>query len=324
MVRPVNRMSALVVEEGNLRLTELPVPFRPGECLIRVRLAGICGTDLEILGGYAGFSGVPGHEFVGVVAHAPDEDARWVGRRVVGEINIGCGACRFCRDGVREHCERRTVAGIRGRDGAFAEYLTLPASNLYDVSDAVPDEAAVFAEPLAAACRVAAQLDLSRPRDVAVAGDGRLGLLVAQVLAHAGSRVTVVGRHPEKLAAARAFGVETLAADAVGQARSRFEVVVDATGRRSGLETALALVRPRGTVVLKSTFHGAVPLATWPIVVDEVTIIGSRCGPFAEALELLASGTVNVAPLVTAVHPLKEWHQAFDAARTGLKVLIRM
>jgi 2-desacetyl-2-hydroxyethyl bacteriochlorophyllide A dehydrogenase len=310
-------------ENGNLRLTELPIPSRPGECLIRVRLAGICGTDLEILGGYAGFRGVPGHEFVGIVERAPADDARWVGRRVVGEINVGCGDCRFCREGVREHCERRTVAGIRGRDGAFAEYLTLPAANLHDVSDAIPDEGAVFAEPLAAACRVAAQLDLAGPRDVAVAGDGRLGLLVAQVLAHAGSRVTVVGRHPDKLAVARALGVETLDGSAAGRARSRFDVVVDATGRRSGLETALALVRPRGTVVLKSTFHGAVPLATWPIVVDEVTIVGSRCGPFDTALELLASGAVNVTPLVTAVHPLDEWQQAFDAARTGLKVLIR-
>lgn len=318
------RMRALVVDNGNLRLTELPVPFRQGECLIRLRLAGICGTDLEILGGYAGFRGVPGHEFVGVVAETPDEDRRWVGRRVVGEINIGCGECRFCRDGVREHCARRAVVGIRGRDGAFADYLTLPASNLHHVSDAVPDEAAAFAEPLAAACRVAEQIDLSRPREIAVAGDGRLGLLVAQVLAHFGSTVTVVGRHPEKLAAARACGAATLAADDVAMARSQFDVVVEATGRRSGLETALALVRPRGTVVLKSTFHGTVPLATSPIVVDEVTIIGSRCGPFEAALELLASGAVNVRPLLTAVHPFADWQKAFEAARGGLKVLMRM
>jgi 2-desacetyl-2-hydroxyethyl bacteriochlorophyllide A dehydrogenase len=315
-------MRALVAEDGSLTLRDVPIPSRLDECLIHVHLAGICGTDLEMLRGYADFHGVPGHEFVGVVIDAPPPATAWIGRRVVGEINLGCGACAWCREGIREHCARRMVAGIRRRDGAFAEYLTLPASNFHEVPDSVPDRAAVFAEPLAAACRVAQQLDLSRSRDIAVLGDGRLGLLVAQVIAHAGSRVTVIGRHEQKLATARGFGLETLTSDEAAAMRSRFEVVVEATGRRSGLEIALALVRPRGTIILKSTFHGSVSVTTAPIVVDEITIVGSRCGPFADALDLLESGAVNVTPLLSAVHPLSQWRQAFEDARTGLKVLL--
>ncbi|MGH3117149.1 MAG: MDR/zinc-dependent alcohol dehydrogenase-like family protein [Vicinamibacterales bacterium] len=323
-------MHALVAADGHLDLQDVARPSFPQECLIRIRMAGICGTDLAILAGYAGFSGVPGHEFVGVVERAPGEAETWLGRRVVGEINIGCGLCRSCREGVREHCERRRVVGIRDRDGAFAEYLSLPAENLHAVPDHMPDEVAVFAEPLAAACRIVEQLPhVWRPAspgppatDAAVLGDGRLGLLVAQVLLSAGARVTVIGRHAEKLAIARGFGVETMTADEMGAARGRFELVVDATGRPGGLASALALVRPRGTVVLKSTFHGAVPIATSPIVVDEVTIVGSRCGPFPKAIDLLSRGAVDVRPLVSAVYPLSAWRDAFSAARTMLKVLI--
>ena len=317
-------MRALVAADGRLDLCDRPRPAAPGECLIRVRQAGICGTDLEILAGYASFRGVPGHEFVGTVEWAPEGAERWLGRRIVGEINIGCGTCRFCRDGVREHCERRQVLGIRGRDGAFAEYLTLPADNLHGVPDTVADEVAVFVEPVAAACRVIDQIDVSNVSDAAVVGDGRLGLLVAQVLRHAGLRVTVVGRHAEKLAIARRFGLETMAADGVGVARARFEIVVDATGRPDGLASALALVRPRGTIVLKSTFHGATPIAASPIVVDEVTIVGSRCGPFRKAIDLLSGRALDVRPLISGTYPLSEWPAAFAAARTSLKVLIDM
>jgi threonine dehydrogenase-like Zn-dependent dehydrogenase len=317
-------MRALVAADGRLELCEVPRPSRPEDCLIRVRLAGICGTDLEILGGYADFRGVPGHEFVGVVEEAPPDSVDWVGRRVVGEINIGCGQCRACRNGVREHCGRRTVAGIRGRDGAFAEFLSLPAGNLHAVPDGLPDEVAVFAEPLAAACRIIEQVPGSATMETAVLGDGRLGLLVAQVLRSAGARVTVIGRHGEKLALARSRGIETMAADQAGSVRGRFDLVVDATGRREGLVSALAIVRPRGTIVLKSTFHGEVSMATSPIVVDEVTIIGSRCGPFRQAIDLLSRGAVDVRPLVSGVYHLSAWREAFTAARTELKVLFKM
>jgi 2-desacetyl-2-hydroxyethyl bacteriochlorophyllide A dehydrogenase len=312
-------MWALAIEGGALDLRDRSVPARPDECLVRVSLAGICGTDLEILAGYAGFSGIPGHEFVGVVEHAPDADADWLGKRVVGEINIGCGSCGFCRDGVKEHCTSRTVVGIRGRDGAFADYVSLPAVNLHAVPDAVSDEAAVFVEPLAAACRVVEQL-AGQPSstNVAVIGDGRLGLLASQVLVRSGARVSIFGRHEEKLRLARKWGAET-PQHAAGR---EFDVVVEATGRPAGLETALSLVRPRGTIVLKSTVHGTAPISTTPIVVDEVTLIGSRCGPFPTALDLLTSGTIEVAPLISARYPLTEWRQAFDAARTCLKVLL--
>jgi threonine dehydrogenase-like Zn-dependent dehydrogenase len=317
-------MRALVAADGRLDLCDRPRPFLPDECLIGVRMAGICGTDLEILAGYAGFRGVPGHEFVGVVEWAPEGADGWLGRRVVSEINIGCGQCRLCREGVREHCERRQVLGIRGRDGAFAEYVALPARNLHLVPGDLPDDVAVFVEPLAAACRITEQIDLSSAPEAAVLGDGRLGLLVAQVLRHAGVRVTVVGRHAEKLAIARRFDLEAVAADGTDALRGRFDVVVDAAGRPEGLASALALVRPRGTVVLKSTFHGAAPIATSPIVVDEVTIVGSRCGPFPKAIDLLSRGAVDVRPLVSGVYPLSRWSDAFAAARTNLKVLIDM
>jgi 2-desacetyl-2-hydroxyethyl bacteriochlorophyllide A dehydrogenase len=312
-------MRALAIERGALDLRDRSLPARPDECLVRVSLAGICGTDLEILAGYAGFTGIPGHEFVGVVEHAPDAGADWLGKRVVGEINIGCGSCGFCRVGVKEHCATRTVVGIRGRDGAFADYVSLPAVNLHAVPDAVSDEAAVFVEPLAAACRVVEQLagQLTRT-NVAVVGDGRLGLLVSQVLVRSGARVTIFGRHEEKLQLARKWGAET-PQHAPGP---EFDVVVEATGRPGGLEAALSFVRPRGTIVLKSTIHGTAPISTTPIVVDEVTLIGSRCGPFPKALDLLTAGTIEVAPLISARYPLTEWRQAFDAARTCLKVLL--
>jgi threonine dehydrogenase-like Zn-dependent dehydrogenase len=317
-------MRALVAGDGRLELCDVLRPSHPDDCLIRVRLAGICGTDLEILVGYADFRGVPGHEFVGVVSEAPPDRADWIGRRVVGEINIGCGQCRACRNGVREHCERRTVAGIRGRDGAFAEFLSLPIENLHTVPDGMPDEVAVFAEPLAAACRILEQVRVSNAMETAVLGDGRLGLLVAQVLRSAGAPVTVIGRHDEKLGIARRFGLETMAADQARDIRGRFDLVVDATGRREGLASALAMVRPRGIVVLKSTFHGEVSMATAPIVVDEVTIVGSRCGPFRAALDLLSRSAVDVRPLISGIYPLAGWREAFTAARAQLKVMLKM
>lgn len=314
-------MKALVVSgHGRMEVRDVPIPERAGECLIRVTRAGICGTDLQILSGYAEFCGVPGHEFVGVVERTPAGDEHWRGKRVVGEINVGCGRCDWCARGIKEHCDNRRVVGIRQHDGAFAEYLSLPAVNLHEVPDAIDDETAVFVEPVAAACRILEQMRLE-PRDrVAVVGDGRMGLLVAQVLRTVTLDVTIFGRHDEKLAVARSLGVAAERGDR-DHASGRFEVVVDVTGRPEGLARALAIVKPRGTVVMKSTFHGEASVTSWPIVVDEVTLLGSRCGPFRPAIDLLASGAVAVKPLVARVAALDDYQSAFAEARLALKIL---
>ncbi len=316
-------MRALVIDRpGAISLQDVPESARDGECLVRVRMAGICGTDLQLLEGYAEFRGVPGHEFVGVVERASSpHDAGWVGKRVVGEINVGCGRCEWCRVGIKEHCLQRTVIGIRGRDGAFAELLSLPAANLHHVPDAVDDGTAVFVEPTAAACRILEQMPIESRARIAVLGDGRMGLLVAQVLKTATPDVTLFGRHDRKLEIGKALGLMTERSDEPVSAPNRYDVVVDVTGRPEGLRRSLEIVKARGTVVMKSTFHGEAPLASWPIVVDEVTLLGSRCGPFDRALELLASGAVSVKPLVSRVAGLDEYESAFAESRRALKVL---
>lgn len=316
-------MNALVIDAaGSIALQDAPPPEASGECLIRVRMAGICGTDLQLLEGYADFRGIPGHEFVGVVeAVASPDDVAWIGRRVVGEINIGCGRCQWCTTGVKEHCVTRTVVGIRGRGGAFADLLCLPVGNLHVVPDVMDDETAVFVEPTAAACRILEQVAIDDRAHVAVIGDGRLGLLIAQVLKTATPDVTVLGRHDHKLEIARALGLPAVRTDSLAPGAPRFDVVVDATGRPEGIRRALELVRPRGTVVMKSTFHGEAAIVAWPVVVDEVTLVGSRCGPFYRAIGLLASGAVNVRPLISRVAALQEYESAFADARRGLKVL---
>src|SRR5688572_14348612 len=279
-------MRALVLDpSGSLTLAERARPSVESECVIRVAAAGICGTDLEMRRGYAAFSGIPGHEFVGVVEDAPPSDAAWIGRRVTGEITVGCGACDGCRVAGRGHCDRRSVLGIIGRDGAFAEYLSLPAVNLHAVPDAVRDDAAVLVEPLAAACRVLEQIAITPATRCAVVGPGRLGLLVALVLRAAGAGVTIVGRGEARLNLARTLGFDAVAGDATRTLARHFDVVADATGQRDGLTTAKNLVRPRGTIVMKSTFHGEAHLPIAPLVVDEITLVGSRCGPFAAALD---------------------------------------
>lgn len=317
-------MKALVITgAGSIALRDVPAPDPRGECRIAVGMAGICGTDLQLLDGYADFRGIPGHEFVGVVeAVSSPDDARWVGRRVVGEINIGCGRCAWCAAGVKEHCVSRTVVGIRGRGGAFAGVVCLPAGNLHDVPDLMDDETAVFVEPTAAACRILEQVAIDDRAHVAVLGDGRLGLLIAQVLRTATPDVTILGRHDSKLEIARGLGLTAGRADTRPAGAARFDVVVDATGRPEGIRRALELVRPRGTVVMKSTFHGEAVMVPWPIVVDEVTLVGSRCGPFRRAIDLLASGAVRVRPLISRVAALHEYESAFADARRGLKVLI--
>jgi threonine dehydrogenase-like Zn-dependent dehydrogenase len=292
----------------------------PGEALVQVTLAGVCNTDLELVKGYYPFRGVPGHEFVGVVtAGAPE----WAGRRVVGEINASCGTCSTCRAGRRTHCPSRTVLGIKGRDGAMAEYLTLPVANLHAVPDALADEVAVFTEPVAAALEVEQQVAIGAGARVVVIGDGKLGQLVGRTLALAGHHPTVVGRHPRKLALLSRLGIATAAASDLPPREA--DVVVECTGNPDGLALARAAVRPRGTIVLKSTYHGEVPLNLSGIVVDEVTLVGSRCGPFAPAVALLAGGTLQVTDLIDDQLTLADGVKAFErAAAPGvLKVLIR-
>ncbi|MGC1088376.1 MAG: alcohol dehydrogenase catalytic domain-containing protein [Candidatus Acidiferrum sp.] len=313
--------------------------LRPGWALIRVRMAGICNTDVEILRGYHAFRGTPGHEFVGEVAEvrcgSTSLKRKWIGRRVVGEINVPCSAygyrplCGFCRRGLKTHCARRTVLGIVGQDGAFAEYLALPLENLHIVPDSVTDEQAVFVEPLAAACEILEQVDIRKFREAAVLGDGKLAQLIALVLRTALARVIMYGKHEKKLALARRAGIETKkvsgdASDLI-RVKGNYGLLVEATGSPGGFALAQQMTEPRGTLVLKSTFHGAAPIETWPIVVKELSVIGSRCGPFDKALEMLASRKVDPTPLVNKTFPLKEARAGMRfAQRPGvMKVLLK-
>jgi threonine dehydrogenase-like Zn-dependent dehydrogenase len=297
--------------DGKLALRDLPKPRpKPGEALVRVRLAGICGTDREILKGYSAFQGILGHEFVGEVAECGDP--RWpVGRRVVGEINVSCGECSLCLWGLGKHCPRRSVLGIVNHDGAFAEFLTLPVDNLHEVPDSVEDEAAVFVEPLAAATEFLPEANLSPAVKAAVVGDGRLGLLVAQVLKHARLDVTLLGRHDAKLKLAEGWGVRTVPPGHQLEG-SRFGLVVEATGSPAGLDDALRLAEPRGTVVMKSTFRETAHFDTAKLVVNEIRLVGSRCGNFTLALGLLAEGAIRVRELVSRTFPLDEGLKAFE------------
>lgn len=288
--------------------------------LIRVRLAGICSTDLQILRGYMGFRGVPGHEMIGEVIEGPSE---LVGKRVVAEINFACGRCGFCRIGLGRHCPERRVMGILGADGSFAEYVAAPTANLHLVPDSLSDEEAVFTEPLAAAFEILEQVELNFSDEVLVLGDGKLGLLCAQVLRLTGARVTAVGKHEKKLAILRKLGIRALLLS--DWKPHPYDVVVEATGSTSGLKMAIDTVRPRGTLVLKSTLSQDHSLSLAPVVINEITVVGSRCGPFPPALEALAQKSVTVTPLIERIYPLSEGTEAVaHAGRAGtLKVLLR-
>lgn len=319
-------MRALVIDRGLRLETNYPTPTPPpGEALIRVRRAGVCNTDLELMRGYLNFRGVPGHEFVGVV-EAADGREDLIGRRVAGEINAACGACETCRANRPTHCPQRTTLGIDRRDGAFAEYLTLPFENLHPLPDAISDDAAVFVEPLAAACEITDQVRI-RPTDrVALIGDGKLGLLCAQVLALTGCELIAVGRHADKLAILERRGISTTT-ESDQLATASFDILVEATGTPDGFAAARRLVRPRGVIVLKSTYAGqAIPVNLTTLVVDEVTLIGSRCGPFEPAIRLLANKQIDVESLIHARYPLAEGVKAFEhAARKGtLKVIVTL
>lgn len=306
---------------GAPRVVEIDPPaLGPGEARIRVTRAGICSTDLEIVRGYMGFAGTLGHEFVGEVVESADPS--WIGRRVTGEINVGCGRCERCLAGLSRHCATRTVLGILGKDGCSADEVTLPLANLHPVPSAVSDDLAVFVEPLAAAFEILEQIHVAPGARVAVLGDGKLGALVTMVLALSGAEVTAVGRHPRKLQRIRACGARAVLADE--PLASGFDVVVEATGSPSGLPRAQALLRPRGTLVLKSTYHGTTQLDTAPIVIDEITIVGSRCGPFAPAMRALAAGRIDPSPLIEGSYPLADGARALERAgeRGATKVLL--
>lgn len=317
-------MQGLYLSQGQLAFRDdLPSPVpQAGEALLRVRLAGICATDLEMVKGYVpAFTGILGHEFVAEVVEAERE--QWFGQRVVGSINIGCGSCETCRQHGPEHCARRQVPGIHARDGVFADYVTLPEKNLLAVPDNVPDEGAVFCEPLAAALRIREQVRVRPNRATAVIGPGRLGLLVGLVLALDGTPVTMLGRRPESLALPGQLGLPTaLVADLPD---NQFDFVVEVTGNKAGFAQAIRLVRPLGSIILKSTFAGKSDLDLTKLVVSEITVVGSRCGPFAPALRLLANEAVAVQALVAAKFPLRDGLQAFRrAAEPGVrKVLLR-
>lgn len=330
-------MHALVYHNQTLMLEkdyQKPV-LKPGEALIRVSLAGICNTDLEIVRGYMGFQGVLGHEFVGIVEELHESvplRAELIGKRVVGEINAVCyrADCWYCMRDMPTHCPNRTTLGIVNRDGAFAEYLTLPVENLHSVPDNVSDEEAVFTEPLAANFEMLEQIHV-RPTDRAVVlGDGKMGQLAAQVLALSGCAVTMVGKHETKLALVEQRGIATLLLEDAQlftlPGGERVDLVVECSGAAQGLELALRLVRPRGTVFLKSTVNDPSTLHLAPIVIDEIRVQGSRCGPFAPALRALSQHTIDVRRLISAVYPLDEGLAAFKHAgeRGILKVLVNM
>ena len=315
-------MRAIVAEKGKAFVRDVPEPTpATGEVLIKVLLAGICSTDLEIIKGYSGFAGILGHEFVGTVVKGSSSLS---GKRVVSEINCVCGRCDMCASGLARHCRRRTVLGIEGRPGAFAEYVTMPEANCHAVADSISDEEAVFAEPLAAAYQVACQIKIEPRMNVAVLGTGRLGLLVAQVLSQSGCRLIAIGRNRNTLGLLDRRRIRTASLDEIPN-KQDFDVVVDCTGSPDGMSLAMRLVRPRGTIVMKTTCHASMAVDLSPLVVHEITVLGSRCGPFGEALSALARRQIDVASTITRRMPLSAGLEALElAARPDhIKVLLK-
>ncbi len=317
-------MLSVHLESGRVEVRRQPLPRVPrGFARIRMLAAGICSTDLELQRGYYGFAGTPGHEFTGEVTDAGDGDEHWIGKRVAGEINLACGKCEWCARGLGRHCPRRTVLGIVKHPGAFREYLTLPVANLRAIPNELSTEQAVFIEPVAAACEILDQVTIAAGTRVAVLGDGKLGLLIAQVLAAHGAKVHLLGRHKDKMKLVERPGI-TAEVSGKHPPQASYPMVVDATGSAEGLRASIAMCEPRGTVVMKSTVHGLVKIDTAPAIVNEITLVGSRCGRFEPAIELLASGKVRVDNLISDRFPLDRAPQAFKrAARKGvLKVLL--
>ena len=314
-------MKALQWNGSHLALSEVPLPEpADGEALVRLTRAGICNTDLEIMAGYYPFNGTLGHEFVGVVEQA--RDTSLIGKRVVADINHSCHGCLMCNAGEPHHCQNRSALGIKGKDGAFAEFLTTPTENLVLVPDSLEDDQAVFAEPLAAALEIQEQVDFSDGREAAVIGDGKLGLLICYSLAANGIPTTLIGHHPERKTLLDSPGIQFLDATPDRQ----FPVVIEATGSSSGFDDALSLTSPKGTLVLKSTYKAALTFNTGPIVVNELTIIGSRCGPMDKAIKVMESGKVNPLPLIEEAYTLEDGVTAISKAKEKgtLKILLMM
>ena len=316
-------MHVIWLENQQISVREVPIPVPPpGEALVRIRLAGICATDLELVKGYYPYNGILGHEFVGEIVEAPEAPER-VGQRVVGEINAVCGKCETCKRGDPTHCENRTVLGIANRNGVFAEYTTLPLENLHLVPDSVPDEMAVFTEPLAAALEIQAQV-LIKPTDrVLLVGAGRLGQLIASTLKLTGCDLRVVARHAGQRKLLEAAQIPWLGEDEIPM--RNMDLVIEATGSQAGFALARRAVRPRGTIILKSTYAGNIEVDFSSVVVDELTLVGSRCGPFPPALRLMEAGRVDPRPLISAYYPLQEGIAAFECAKQSgiFKVLFQ-
>ncbi len=314
-----------LVFDGNLSLKDLPVPEpAPDEALVRVLMAGICKTDVEISRGYMNFEGILGHEFVGIVEQSPDSEQP--GMRVVGEINAGCGTCSWCKAGMERHCPNRTCLGILGRNGAMAEYLTLPPSNLISVPDNLGTEKAVFAEPLAAALEILEQVHIKPADEVLVIGDGKLGLLICMVLRLTGCKLLLVGKHPEKLRYFQDLDGATALLHEFADTRDKFDIVVEASGSPGGWRLAVDRVKPRGTLVLKSTYHGSLEFNPAPLVIDEITVVGSRCGQLAPALRVMSLGLVDPSPLISGTFLLAEAETAFVKSQepSSMKVLLKI
>jgi len=316
-------MRALVYNKDLRYVTDYPVP-RPkhDEALIRVTHAGICNTDIEITKGYMGFKGIPGHEFVGIVEKCVDKNL--VGKRITGEINLGCGQCYYCRNQMQNHCSARSVLGILNKDGAFAEYVTLPVRNLHKIPKTIPDEEAIFIEPLAAAYEILEQVAISSTDKICVLGDGKLGLLVAQVIANTGGELTTIGRHREKLSILDEIGIKTGLSQ---EFKYRdFDIVIDCTGSSSGMRMALQIVKPRGKIVLKTTMAKKIQIDMNQFVINEISLIGSRCGPFSSAVKAIRSRQIDLYPLISDVFPVEEGVKAFQyaASKGVLKVILKV
>lgn len=317
-------MRALIFQKKFRFKTDYPTPVhRQGEALIRITHAGICDTDLAIIEGYMGFKGVPGHEFIGIVEKSPSAP-EWEGERVTGEINIGCNRCEYCLSNLSNHCPNREVLGILNKDGAFAEYITLPIKNLHKIPDSISDEEGVFVEPLAAAFEILEQIKINHGDKICVLGDGKLGLLAAHVLSLRPAEITLAGHHPWKLALVSDKKIKTELAPL--PYKKYFDVVVDCTGAASGIKEACELIKPRGKIIVKTTALKRDNIDYNNLVIDEISLIGSRCGPFDKAIDALKNKTIEVSPLISNVFPLKEWEQAFGLVQQGgcLKVILRI
>lgn len=318
-------MKALIFDQHLSLSTTYPKPItKKGEALIKVLQSGICNTDIEITKGYMGFKGILGHEFVGIIESVDHDDQFLAGKRVVGEINANCGTCPYCLKGLPTHCPHRSVLGILNRDGCFAEYLTLPTTLLHIIPDSIPNEDAVFVEPLAAAFQIMEQLHLKPTQTVAVLGDGKLGLLISQVLNLSHANIIAIGKHAHKLAILQKQGIETLLLENV-PVEPTYDVVVDATGSINGFELAMNIIKPRGTLVLKSTVAATASFSLAPIVINEITVLGSRCGPFNPAINALKNKAVDVKSLITQIYPFDQALDAFSHASTPgtMKILLK-